>query len=215
MLNMATDIKVISLNVKGLRQYKKRRKIFNWCHKHGGDKCIYFLQETHGSKDIEKSWSNQWRGDIYFAHGTTQSKGVLTMASEKLQYTLNSEILDPMGRFVIIDINVGESNFLLINTYAPNTEVEQVEFFNTITKAIEKYSEENKIIIWGGDFNFCFDIMDVSDCSAHFKKRSITLVKNIMESYDLCDIWRVRNPQIKVHTWRTANISIQRRIDFS
>ena len=45
---MADDLsfEVITLNVRGLRDLKKRRKIFNWIKKHTSKESIMLLQET-------------------------------------------------------------------------------------------------------------------------------------------------------------------------
>ena len=41
--------KLISLNVRGISNFKKRKMIFTWCRKKKAD--IIFLQETHSKKD--------------------------------------------------------------------------------------------------------------------------------------------------------------------
>ena len=48
------------------------------------------------------------------------------------------------------------------------------------------------------------------------KKKSIAKLIQIKEKFDLCDIWRIRNPKIKRFTFRQQHISgfIQRRLDY-
>ena len=41
-----STLRLISLNVRGLSNFKKRRMIYTWCKKRNTD--IIFLQETHG-----------------------------------------------------------------------------------------------------------------------------------------------------------------------
>ena len=41
---------MISLNAQGLRDYTKRRKVFNFMKKHTSSKGIIFMQETHSLK---------------------------------------------------------------------------------------------------------------------------------------------------------------------
>ena len=53
------EFDIISFNVKGLRDYKKRRKIFNYAEKHTTRNGIVFFQETHSSREIENAWANQ------------------------------------------------------------------------------------------------------------------------------------------------------------
>ena len=56
------------------RTFEKRKAIFNWFLKQNADLC--FLQETYGTEEIENQWRAQWRGEIFFAHGSTHSRGV-------------------------------------------------------------------------------------------------------------------------------------------
>ena len=66
--------KTLSLNVRGIRSFEKRKSIFNWLYKQNSDIC--FLQETYSTEEIENQWKKQWSGDIYFAHGSNHSRGV-------------------------------------------------------------------------------------------------------------------------------------------
>ena len=60
-------LKTISLNVRGIRTFEKRKSIFNWLIKQNSDIC--FLQETYSTEETENLWKSQWPGEIYFAHG--------------------------------------------------------------------------------------------------------------------------------------------------
>ena len=70
------DFEVVSHNVNGLGDDRKRRKIFNYMKKHTSGKAIVFLQETHSVQKVEKLFENQWRGKVLFSHGTSSSRGV-------------------------------------------------------------------------------------------------------------------------------------------
>ena len=69
------QFKLLSLNVREIRSFEKRKCIFNWFLKQKAD--IFFVQETYSRKEIENQWRKQWRGDLFFSHGTSHSKGVL------------------------------------------------------------------------------------------------------------------------------------------
>ena len=43
--------RLISLNVRGINNFQKRRIIFSWCRRKKAD--FVFLQETHSKKEIE------------------------------------------------------------------------------------------------------------------------------------------------------------------
>ena len=61
--------------------------------------------------------------------------------------------------------------------------------------------EENTKIIWCGDFNSFFDCkLDTDDGNPKLKIQSITKLVSMMSENNLCDIFRVRNPEIKRYT---------------
>ena len=57
---------MISLNVKGLNNYNKRKAIFKWLDNAKYD--IILLQETHTTVDVESNWCRNWQGPIFFFH---------------------------------------------------------------------------------------------------------------------------------------------------
>ena len=51
-------LKFVSLNVKGISNFHKRKTIYTWCRKKNAD--FFFLQETHSKKEVETQWKNEW-----------------------------------------------------------------------------------------------------------------------------------------------------------
>ena len=80
------DFKLLSLNVRGIRSFEKRKGMFNWLRKSGADIC--FLQETYSTKEVEIIWKKQWKGDMFFSHGSFHSKGVLVLVRDNLDFNL-------------------------------------------------------------------------------------------------------------------------------
>lgn len=77
---------LLSLNVRGLREYKKNKKIFNWIVKHGGENGITFLQETHSTPESENEWAKRTRSKLVMSHETSKSKGTAILFGNKLSY---------------------------------------------------------------------------------------------------------------------------------
>ena len=74
--------KFISLNVRGISNFRKRRTIFTWCRKQKAD--IIFLQETHSTKDNELLWKREWGAPLFCSHGANNSRGVAILIRKAL-----------------------------------------------------------------------------------------------------------------------------------
>ena len=63
-----------------------------------------------------------------------------------------------INNVLILDVKVDETNFVLVNTYNPNTKMKQVATlldFDIMLETIEELYEKH--IVLTGDFNFSFD----------------------------------------------------------
>ena len=122
---------------------------------------MIFLQEMHSVKKKEKIWNNQWgcgKNSMYFAHGTSISRGALIAFREGLNLKVIPSHLNDNGRYVILKVEIQNSPFILINYYAPNEEGQQVQILTEISDILAKMElEEDTQLIWGGDFNSFFD----------------------------------------------------------
>ena len=100
------DSEIICYNARGIADGKKRKKIFNYLKKKSSTKAIIFIQESHSDKNSENLWRYQWRGEIYFSHGTKSSRGALIAFRNGLEYKVLSEVCDTEGRYVIVKIEI-------------------------------------------------------------------------------------------------------------
>ena len=71
---------MLSLNVRGLSNFKKRRAIFAWCRKQNAN--IIFLQETHSTGNNEKQWKAEWGAPLELARGSSNSRGCCNTLSK-------------------------------------------------------------------------------------------------------------------------------------
>ena len=55
------NVNIISVNVKGIRTFAKRQKVFNWLARKKVD--VILLQETYSTVEVERYWKHQWKGD--------------------------------------------------------------------------------------------------------------------------------------------------------
>ena len=164
---------------------------------------------------MEYIWKTQWKGKLYFSHGSNHSCGVMVLVRGDLDVDLIFINSYDDGRSIVMEAVVQESSYLFVNIYAPNRTQDQCRFFDKLNNNIEDCvaNKELKIIL-GGAFNVTFD-SDL-DCSGGrpFTKDSIKNVQNLCFDFDLVDIWRIRNPARRRFTWRQKSPFIQRRLDY-
>ena len=135
------------------------------------------------------------------------------MIGKNVDFVLKGKIIDDSYRYVILLCEISGLTVLLLNTYAPNTASAQVTFFTELWGILSKLDNIDNII-WGGDFNCSFDKLDAVGGNFKPKRKSLYLIQEIMDCYDMCDIWRVRNESKRQYTWRQKSPLIERRLDF-
>ena len=171
-----------------------------WC-KQKAD--FTFLQETHSKKDSERQWKNEWGGEIIMSHGNPNSRGVAILFKKGADCIIHSKILDPVGRFVILKAEIKDKKYVLINIYAPNKDIDTVEFLNNLRMILhnENLDEADNIIL-GGDFNCPINpVLDKKGGILLPRKSLVATIDCLCDDLDLVDIWRVKNPTTKSFTW--------------
>ena len=94
--NATLDFKMLSFNARGIRFPEKRQALLIWLKKQKVD--LIFLQETFSTKEVENNWERQWKGPLFFAHGSNHSCGVLVLVRDSLEFEMKSIITDDNGR---------------------------------------------------------------------------------------------------------------------
>ena len=200
---MDDQLSLLSFNVNGLAGKIKRCSVFERLKKH---KCILFLQETHSSINTEHIWRAEWGSDIIFCHGQTNSKGVAIMLPSNLSYNINETVKDKDGRFIMLDIDIDDINYILVNVYAPTRDhkKEQITFIDYVKEQVTQHSEKNMIL--AGDYNFYHDKKLDKQSSMpdiHDNTEYRTQIDSLLEALSLQDPWRVQNPNVRRYTWHS------------
>ena len=198
-LSAIFDLDIVSLNSRGIAVYEKRRKVFNFIRKKSSSNGIIFAQETHSSKKCENVWNNQWgrSDDIRFSHGTSRSTGVFIAFREHRNYKILEEYAHDSGNYLIIYSLIQDMPMVLVNYYAPNAENERVKVLIQVKNILDnlEISQDNSVIL-GGDFNLFFEkSLDTDRGNPSVKTKSLSKLQEIMTENNLCDIFRIRNPQ--------------------
>ena len=97
----------------------------------------------------------------------------------------------------ILDANIDDENFILINLYNPDTETEQLKTLSKLTEMLTKlHLTQNNNIICTGDLNLFFNVnLESYRGNLIFKKHSVRKIFELKETYNLTDIWRIGNPK--------------------
>ena len=86
-LIMASDVvRLISVNIRGLRQQFKRNDIFDYIKNLKAD--IICLQETHLVQKYLNILKRDWNIDYYLAGNSTNSRGVAIMLNNTFEYSV-------------------------------------------------------------------------------------------------------------------------------
>ena len=150
---MGSKLNFLSNNVNGLKSSKKRIKMFEYFRDKVSNNGIIFLQETHSTENAHNKWWDDFQGQIFFSHGTANSCGVMIgfLRNKKIKY--NKIRTDNNGRIIVLEAEIDDEIFLLINLYNPNTEAEQVKTLCELEQMLDVFSLDSyKNILFAGDF---------------------------------------------------------------
>ena len=204
---MGEKLTIRSLNVNGIQCKHKRELMFHELTKYNDS--IILLQETHSSIFDEKMYKNKWGPNVYFSHGTTQSKGVCTIIPKNFKGSSELVYADLEGRFLITQIRIYGKEYVICNIYAPvsSHEKEQVSLINKVSEELADIMNQNIII--GGDWNVYMDNFydkktkskNPNVCPNHKYREHL---KNFLDEMELSDCWRLANPNKRKFTCRSG-----------
>lgn len=188
---MVINLKLMTLNVRGLNKEGKRRAIYRYVKSKNIDVC--YLQETYSTKGVEQIWKNQWGGDIFYSHGTNHSKGAMILIRPGFNVEVKKMLSDCGGRFIFLHANIQGEGVQLLNIYSPTVESEQKEFYKRIQTLMHDEFVKDCAILVGGDMNLIID-PTIDRKGGNFTKTKvyndiIELFKSMVDEFELCDIW--------------------------
>lgn len=210
--NNFINLKVLSLNVNGIRNITKRKAIFLFCRRSNAN--LIFLQETHSCDDDRKFWKSQWGDLIYLSHASNNSAGVAILFN-KFQGEVIESHLSEEGRWIIFVLKVNNVILVVNNIYGHNNNALAksmvVQLTTKLKKIKEKYKDAHLII--GGDLNDAADdLMDRLPARMPSNSR-FKVTSYLCEQLNVIDAWRYTHPYQKEYTWSNAIGSLQSRID--
>ena len=137
-------IQPISNNVKGLQSLEK--KLFEYLKNFISNNGFMFLQEAYSAVFD------------FFSQGHSNSCRVAIGFLGNMNFNVLSKIQDNDGRILILDVQVDDAAFLLINLYNANKECGQLSVLTILCNFLSNIADLHcKNIIFDGDFNVFFD----------------------------------------------------------
>ena len=203
-----------SLNIRGLKNKRKRLAFFNNIRKENHD--IIALQETYLTESNIKEIRSEWGGALHFSSAVGRSKGLLTLFKRHINPD-SITLLHSCDRILISTLRNFDEVIYIVNIYGPCNEGEKPSFLKYFEKIMEEtiHLEVNvDNVICMGDFNMVLNNqLDVIAGAPHSHK-TVDLFNTCIDGLSLTDTWRQFHPNEKNHTWRRCSPSVARRLDY-
>jgi hypothetical protein len=128
--------------------------------------------------------------------------------------TIGTELIkaDDDGRYIIITAKIGDNRIKIGGYYGPNKD--DTTTLDKMLTELDEVEAEHTILM--GDFNFTMNPkMDKKGITENNHTKCRNNLINWMEDHDLSDIWRTRNLETRMYTWRSnTKPPIFCRLDF-
>uniref|UniRef100_A0A2H6NEB2 exodeoxyribonuclease III n=1 Tax=Micrurus carvalhoi TaxID=3147026 RepID=A0A2H6NEB2_9SAUR len=147
---METEIKLLSLNINCLNSPIKRKQILSRLVKQKLE--IVCLQEVHIKKQFQKYLKYPKLGRLFVALADQKQKEIVVYVKKEIKVT--EKYVDPQGRILILELELGYKPMLLVIIYAPNDN--QNQFYKDLHEKIVEMEQDNVCIV--GDLNVVVDI---------------------------------------------------------
>lgn len=206
---MASPLKFLSWNVKGLNHPVKRRKVFSHIRQFGT--AIAFLQETHIRGSDNSRLVSRWAGQHFHSTFQAKARGVSILINHNIPFEHHNVISDTNGRYIIVSGKLYNTMVVLANVYAPN--VDDVGFLNGFFSSLPDLSSYSLIL--GGDFNCWLNpVLDRSSSNPGIMSKSASLIQSFLDNYGVTEIWRYLHPNKREYSFFSHSHQTYSRIDY-
>jgi len=208
------NLKIISLNVRGLQNEANRLKTFSWLTDQKAD--VVCLQETFCTNDIVKVFNTQWGGDVYHSiTDSSHSRGVAILINKTSDIKCVNHHKSNDGRIVLLNCKTSSNNeiYTIISAYAPNTVQARKEFFTKLVKWISQYTLNENNVILCGDLNSCYLDQDRVP-SNHTQDSSKKQLKQLLITSNLEDAWVKSQQDCNRYTFFDKKNKCKSRLDY-
>ena len=201
------DLRLASLNGRGLRSDSRRSHLFLYLQRRSIDICC--LQETRFDSNFHEDILS--RDYLSFsAYFDGRSRGVTWLISRHLDATCALVLSDPAGRLCVVDVAIKDKAFRLFGFYGPNATSELPAFF----RRIEPYVISSKRVILVGDWNAVLNPnLNRGAISAGTNTLDARYFREFVQRLGLVDKFRERHPNKMTWTGRGASAQLYSYLD--
>ena len=203
-MSNSNNLSLISVNVRGMHKKSKRSTIFEYLNEKHID--IACLQETFCTRKSVKDYNKSWSGDVYHClSDSDHSRGVAIYTRKDLEYKFLDSHKGENGRKLMINIEIQEQIYTIVNIYAPNNVKCRGDFFVNLMTWIKRYSLNDNNVILTGDFN----------CDLSASDTSVNYLSKLMKYLNMKDTWKGYKPSKPGYTYiKPGNVNCRSRIDY-
>ena len=193
---MINNVKIGSMNVRGLAEKTKRQDVFNWLKQK--KYSILCLQDVHVGQKNRNAFIKDWGGEVLLSSVSTESRGVAVLFNKTLDYKVIRSDHDTNGNLVILELTIHNKTFCLCVLYGPNADTPG--FYAGLKNKL--LSLDGIPLIICGDWNMVLDYnKDTHGYVRENNTRARKEVQSMINTLELVDIWRANNPQNRKYTW--------------
>ena len=204
-----SKLEIASLNVRGLQDNNKRKRIFQTFRNSKFD--IILLQETHSTDEDVVLWKKDWIGRAFFSSLNSTKSGVAILCKESKNFKVEFENSDKAGRIISVTVETQKNKFQITNIYAPNIPPQRKIFFDKLKCYVTPKYE----VILGGDFNMVENLtIDRQGGNPNrLHQYGLEELNEIKQNCNLIDIWRTQNKFKTQFTYENDILDFKSRID--
>lgn len=202
-------VRCISLNVNGLNNAIKRKRILQYLKKEGGE--VIFLQETHLSTIEHAKMEKLANAQVFHSSHSTSKRGVSILIKNHLMFKKIKCIRDKEGRYVVVIGMLEEQCLTLINVYNPPGKGDGL-----VEKVLQLLMMEAQgTVIMAGDLNLVMNPkLDTQSRKKHKSEKAADLLRKAETDIGLTDVWRCLHPCDKAFTYYSDAHKVFSRLDY-
>ena len=75
---------------------------------------------------------NEWGAELICSHWSPNARGVAILITKILDCVVHSQIVDTLGRYIIVKAAIKEKIYVLVSVYAPNKDDDIIKFLTNV-----------------------------------------------------------------------------------